>query len=317
MKIAVTGGTGFIGRHLVSALVKQGHVVRILTRSKAKRSQSAQIELFNGDLLNDSIELDDFFSGIDTCYHCAGTLNDSDKIFETNVLATKKLLDSASGKIRHWVQLSSIGVYGKHMEGIVTEKSKVNPTNLYEESKAKADKLVIETAREKKITYSIVRPSNVYGNDMVNQSLFNIISTVNKNLFFYIGDKQAIANYIHVDNVVEGLLLCGEKKEAENQIFNISDYAKLETIVNIIARSLNKRKPALIFPKVILKIIAIIGLYWEKWPLTSSRIDALTNCTVYLNGKIEEILNYKHLISIEDGFEQLTRSWQISNREKH
>ena len=279
MKVAITGGSGFIGRKLVNALIKQGHSVKVLTRKKeTEKVINDAADLYIGDLLDDQFVLDDFIEGVDIIYHCAGTLQGNDHIFETNVLGTKRLLEAVSGKLKHWVQLSSIGVYGKYKEGIVTEENIISPSGLYEETKAEADKLVIEKSKEGNFTYSVLRPSNVYGNDMVNQSLFQMIGLINKKVFFYIGDKQAIVNYIHVNNVVESLILCGIQKEAKDAIFNISDYIKLETIVNIIAKKLNKRNPILILPKSMLTLIASIGVNWEKWPLTLPRIDALTNC---------------------------------------
>ncbi|MBU1196119.1 MAG: NAD(P)-dependent oxidoreductase [Proteobacteria bacterium] len=318
MKIAVTGGTGFIGWHLVNSLVEKGHTVRVLTR-RGKRDDifSGKFDLFYGDLLDENLQWEDFFQGIDICYHCAGVLQEADKIIETNVKATQRLLEAASGRIKHWVQLSSIGVYGKYMDGMVTEKNKVNPSNLYEKSKADADDLVIKKSQEGDFTYSILRPSNVYGSDMVNQSLYKMISMIDKNLFFYIGRKQAIVNYIHVDNVVDGLCLCGGKKEAKNQIFNISDHEKLETIVNIIANTLTKKAPSIVLPENMIRLFARLGSNWKKWPLTFNRVDALTGSTVYSNDFIEEKLNYTHKVSINLGFEQLVKSWLNLNREQY
>ncbi len=311
MKIAITGGSGFIGRDLINALLEKKHSVKVLTRNKETKNKiNEAVDLYIGDLLDDNFVFDEFLEGVDILYHCAGILQEGDYLYETNVLGTKRLLEAAFGKIQHWVQLSSIGVYGKHKNGVVTVENAINPTNLYEKTKAEADKLVIEKSKEGKFTYSILRPSNVYGNYMKNQSLFKMIEMINRRFFFYIGNKRAIANYIHVNNVVESLILCGERKEAENEIFNISDHAKLETIVNVISKKLNKKTSILVFPKFILKIIATISMNWRKWPLTLSRIDALTNCTIYSNDKIERILGYIHLVSIEDGFGQLADYWK-------
>lgn len=312
MKIAVTGGTGFIGRHLVNALIAKGNTVRVLTRDESA-DNNRKIGFVNGDLLDSRLSFDAFFDGIDIVYHCAGVLQKNPHLFDINVKATQKLLDTASGKIRHWVQLSSIGVYGKYKDGIVTEGNRINPSNIYELSKAKADQLLIEKAETGKFTYSILRPSTVYGNDMTNQSLFNMIDTINKNLFFYFGNQNAIFNYIHVDNVVEALLLCGGKSKAINQIFNISDHEKLENIVNTIAQTINKKKPVLKISERILRILSALASNWNKWPLTPSRIDAMTSSVIYSNERIERELKYKHKISIEDGFKELAHFWQTLN----
>jgi len=311
VRAAVTGGSGFIGRNLVNALVDKGHSVRVLTRHSRNRSLiNREADLFTGDLLDEKGRLYDFLEDIDILYHCAAVLNEDSSMAEVNTAGTKKLLEIASKRIKHWVQLSSVGVYGQYCRGVVVETDMADPLNLYEKTKAEADRLVMKKSLEGGFTYSILRPSNVYGNDMGNQSLFKMIEAVKRGVFFYIGNKDAVANYIHVNNVAHGLILCGERKEAENEIFNISDRAKLETVINVIAETVNRKKPELILPEQPVRWMAKCFANWKKWPLTETRIDALTNSTVYSNEKLETVLKYKHIISIEEGFTQLTDCWK-------
>lgn len=309
MKVALTGATGFIGRHLVKRLTEKKHAVRALSRQEISL-KNKYVNFVKGDLSDGDFSLESFVEGADCICHCAGVLGNTPAVFESNVNATRRLLDAASGRIKHWVQISSAGVYGSQKDGIIDENTLVNPGSAYESSKAKADEAVIEKAHTGCFTYSILRPSNVYGNDMSNQSLFHMIKMINRGLFFFIGDKKAVANYIHVENVVRGIQLCLEKKEAGDQIFNLSDSAPLEKLVDIISESLDKSPPRFVIPRIIINCISGISYFWKKWPLTQSRIEALTSRAVYSNAKIEKYLKYEHKVSIESGFRELSKTWK-------
>ena len=121
MKIAITGGTGFIGRKLVIHHLEQGHEVRVLSRRPSdSKDLSASVLWFHGDL-SATLELQSFVDCADVLYHCAGELSDETRMKEVHVEGTKRLIRAAVGRVRRWVQLSSVGAYGKKLEGVITE----------------------------------------------------------------------------------------------------------------------------------------------------------------------------------------------------
>jgi nucleoside-diphosphate-sugar epimerase len=227
-----------------------------------------------------------------------------------HVDATRKLAEAASGRIRHWVQLSSVGVYGSLKAGIVTEESALNPIGEYEVTKAESERIVADVANNGGFGYSILRPSNVFGTEMANQSLFAMISMIHRDLFFFIGNPGASANYIHVDNVVDALVLCGEKTEADAQLYNLSDYRTVEQFVAVIAESLGKSVPSLRVPEWPVRLAARLLGGIRGFPLTKARVDALTGRAVYSIAKIERELDYRHAVSMEQGLKELVESWQ-------
>jgi nucleoside-diphosphate-sugar epimerase len=309
MIIAITGGTGFIGRHLIAKHLAQGDEVRYLTRGNPVPALNGAIP-FKGNLSSNSLSLQKFLKEADVLYHCAAELKDEALMNTTNIQGTANLLAATRGEVKRWVQLSSTGVYGNPRHKEVTEDSPINPQNAYERSKAAADALVTVAGSEQQLEYVLVRPSNVYGIDMPNQSLFQMIHMIDKGLFFFIGETGAIANYIHVENVADALMLCGTTKLPVNgQVYIISNHCLLEEFVDIVAEALHKKPSRLRLPEPWARFIAGLGKKIRKFPLTSSRIDALTNRTIYRSDKIETELGFSHRVSMREGIAELSRYW--------
>ena len=312
MITAVTGGTGFIGRHLVTRLLREGFQVRLLLRSVNKASSlrsQGELEIYSGDLTDKTSQLGRFTDGAYILFHCAGEVRLSDRMYQTHIVGIKNLIAAAKYNIRHWVQLSSVGVYGSKNKGMVLETTSLNPRTVYEKTKALADNLLVHAAEQGLFDYTILRPSIVYGPEMTTGSMFQMISMINKGLFFFIGKPGAFANYIHVNNVIDALILCGGRK-TKNNIYNLSDHRKLEDFVATISHALNKSFPKLRVPESPLRLL-VKGLQKiPLFPLTETAVDALTNRSFYSTDKIVTELGYKYKISMEEGLRQLVRTWK-------
>lgn len=310
MIVAITGGTGFIGRALVSRHLELGDEVRVLTRrSFGEAGLPASVRLWQDDLVN-PVNLQPFVEGVDVLYHCAAEINDDKKMLAANVNGTKNLVKAAEGKIKHWVQLSSVGVYGTHVSGVITEETQIVPVNVYEESKAIADKTVIEASQRNSFTYSILRPSKVYGPGMKNDVLFRLVSIIDRGFFFFIGKPGASANYIHVDDVVRGLIMCGNMPAARNRVYIISDYRTIENLIAIISQSLNKAVPHLRIPEVLARLAARLTSFIPNNPLTEQRVNAMVKRAKYSTERMQIELGYRHSVSMEDGIRELVRVYQ-------
>jgi len=306
MIVAITGGTGFIGRKLVARHLAQGHEVRVLSRRKAVEPGA---KLCSGDLSNPAA-LRAFADGADILYHCAGEIRDEARMHEVHVAGTQQLIDVASGRIGRWVQLSSVGAYGRQREGIVTEQTKPHPLGTYEVTKVVSDELVRVAAHGNAFEHAVLRPSNVYGAEMSNQSIFGLINMIRRGRFFFIGAPGASANYIHVDNVVEALMLCGIRPEANSRLFNVSDYRTLEAFVAVISDGLGMPTPRLRLPEWSVRLSATLLGGIQGFPLTGSRVDALTGRAIYSIATIDQELGYRHPVAMENGLKELVRSWQ-------
>lgn len=312
MIVAITGGTGFIGKRLVERLIARGEMVRLLTRRSVSISENfPSLEVCECDLLTaGEKELAVMLNGVDVLYHCAGQLKDKCSMRTLHVEATHRLAKAASGQIGRWVQLSSVGVYGSAVSGVITETSAVKPAGVYEVTKAESDQIVIDAAKDGGFGYSILRPSNVYGAGMNNRSLYALINMIQRGLFFFIGKPGAAANYIHVDNVAEALLLCGMLPQAAGQVYNLSDHRTMEQFVGVIAQSLGKELTHVRVHEFFIRPLTKLLGSLPGMPLTEARLGALTGRATYSIEKIEHGLSYQHTVSMEDGLKELVGYWQ-------
>lgn len=304
MRVAVTGGRGFIGDRLVRRLADQGHRVRVLTRRQISMSRiGADIAL--GDLTDPGYALENFVDGVDVVYHCAAEIRDESRMHPANVLGTRRLIDAARGRVGRWVQLSSVGAYGPVPEGIVTEDQPEAPVGEYERTKTESDRLIREAVAEGAFSATIIRPSNVYGPTMRNRSLFQLIRAVNRGLFFFIGRPGASANYVHVDNVVEALLRSAIASQTEARTYIVSDHRILEDFIGTIASCLGRPAPRLRIPSWIAQGAALAGGWLPGFPLTAGRVRALMNRASYSTQRIETELGYVPVVSMEEGLRQM------------
>jgi nucleoside-diphosphate-sugar epimerase len=310
MNIAITGGAGFIGIELVKKLISHNHHIRVLSRKSNYPIKG--VELFVGDLTDPALNIDDFLNGIDVLYNCAGEVKDEKLMRDLHVSGTKTLIKHAKGRVDLWVQLSSVGAYGICRNNVITEESKESPVGTYEITKTESDNLV----RDSGIDYVILRPSNVFGLSMSNQSLFQLIKLVKRKLFFYIGGSNALANYVHVNDVVKALILCSTKKSnVLKNVFIVSQTITIKQMIESFQCGLGFKSKPFYLPEGLIRILLkIINFIYSSFPLTESRVDALTSCCRYDSAKLESRLSFKFDSSLEKKFSYFSSNIPHENK---
>ena len=298
--VAVTGADGFIGREVIKRLLKSRVKVRILTRNK--KVSDDFIDYFQADLehLSESEALR-FLDKVDYVIHCAASMDTSKNLKAINVEATKELFFAADQKkIKKFIFLSSVGVYGLKLAGTITEDQKFNPSGVYEESKALAEKILLNKSLVSNLKRIIVRPSIVYGDNMPNQSLREMIKAIERGYFFYIGKLGAQANYTHVENVADVILLLLFAKQNRYSEYHISENVTMEKFVEIVNSSLGKRMYYARFPLGLVTYFAIILNFFRVRALTPKRIDNLTSRATYTTKRLKKEYNYQPNIKIHE-----------------
>lgn len=307
MIIGITGATGLIGRYLSSAYMKKDDEVRMLSRNPPKNDGC---NWFQGDLIDNTVDLNLFLDGVDILYHCAGELENESQMEELHVKGTRNLAEAAVGRVKRWVQLSSVGVYGPKRFGLVNEMTPENPAGMYETTKAESDRVLVNIAEKEDMDYVILRPSNIFANDMKNRSIYQMIEMIRRKLFFYIGEPGAVVNYVHVSSVISALMLCGVHKNARNKIFIASDSIILENMVAKIAQGMGVKQPSLRLPERMIRNIVLMLQKLPGFPLTENRIDAMTSRARYDSSRIKRELGYKEEIPLTDHFRKLSENWK-------
>ena len=313
MIVAVTGGTGFIGRRLVDRLLEAGDSVRLLTRrSPVQVPWANRVEVISGDLSSDTVSLAAFTEGADVLYHCAGEIRRPARMRTLHVDGTRRLITAAAGRVQRWVQLSSVGAYGQRKNGIVDESTPPVPHGKYEQTKLESDVLVESAAAERAFEHVILRPSIVFGPEMLNGSLAQMIALIERRMFFFIGPPGASVNSIYVDNVAHALVHCGTCPAAIGRTYNLSDWRTLEDFIGAISAALGQSPPTLRLPEPPVRLAARVLGRLPGVPLTEARVDALCNRTRYPSDRIERELGYVHAVSMEEGVARTVAAWRQS-----
>jgi nucleoside-diphosphate-sugar epimerase len=303
MKVSITGATGFIGKKLVELQLRQGHTVNCLSRQK--KVETPGVTFFEGTLGREPFELSSFLDNTDVIFNCAGELKNNLLMQDTHVNGVKSLLKiiqeqrtHKSPKLFHWVQLSSCGAYGNLRSSpkaprYIDENIPSNPVGEYECTKTQADELIIDFAcKHDWFKYTIIRPTIVFGSEMKSSLILRIAKTIKKNIFFYIGHRNAIVNFVHVDDVINAMSMSALNTKAYNQIFIVSNDCKLEELIDVIATTMNRPKPKLTINETLIRNTVAIANKFVKLPISQFQIDVLTRQTYYSNQKIADAMNW-------------------------
>ena len=313
MLIAITGATGFVGRHLVEAHRQRGDRVRILKRARTpKLSIWHDVEVIEGDLSINGSLLENFAAGVDVLYHCAGEIRDERAMHATNVEGTRALVSAAAGRVKHWVQLSSAAVYGGVQRGVIREETAHAPATIYGKTKLASDLVVLSAAAGGAFTCTVLRPTSIIGADMARSLLIRFIPIIDKGLFFFIGPSGAIMNFVHIDNVVSALTLCARQPAAVGRDYIISDQLTMERLAHIVADELGKPVPRLRVPEAPVRLLAHVVAALPFSPLNIGQINVLTARSFYSTERIAGELAYKPVKLPETALRELVAAWKKS-----
>ncbi|MEP6801846.1 MAG: hopanoid-associated sugar epimerase [Acidobacteriota bacterium] len=215
----VTGGTGFVGSHIVRALLERGDAVRCLVRRASRRTnlEGLDVEIAVGDL-KDPPSLRDAVRGCRAVYHCGADYRlgarDPASIFASNVAGTDNLLRAAADSaVKRVVYTSSVGALGHASDGSpANEETPVTPDSLigaYKQSKYEAEAVARDWA-DRGLPVVIVNPSTPVGERDVKPTPTGkmILDFLNRRMPAYVDTGL---NLIDVRDVARGHLLAAER----------------------------------------------------------------------------------------------------------
>ncbi|OGU55102.1 MAG: nucleoside-diphosphate sugar epimerase [Ignavibacteria bacterium RBG_13_36_8] len=266
----VTGGTGFVGSHLVDYLLSEGHKVRCIVRksSNLKWLQNKPIEIFVTGLF-DKDKLRDVLKGVDYLFHVAGVVKAKkpEGYFKGNVETTRNLLEvvkEVNPNIKRILVVSSQTACGPSLDGKhCNEETKPHPITTYGRSKFAQEELAKSYMNELPIT--IVRPPAVYGERDTEIYLF--FKTYLKGLMSMIGFNDKLVSIIHVADLVKGIFLAATSPAAEGQTYFISSekYYNWSQIGDAIERATGKKAFRLRLPHFIVYTVAAFAQFFAMF----------------------------------------------------
>lgn len=235
----VTGGAGFIGSHLVEALVERGARVRVLDDFSTGRRENlarvaSQIELLEGDVSDPDVARR-AVAGCDYVLHLAAiasvqaSVEDPQRVHRVNANGTLNVLDAArEGGVGRVVLASTTALYGDHAALPLREELSPRPLSPYAASKATGEAYCSAFHASYGLPTVALRFFNVYGprQDPANPysgviSIFaNRMSRGERPTIY--GDGRQTRDFVYVADVVRALLLACEREEAIGSVFNVA-----------------------------------------------------------------------------------------------
>jgi len=241
MKIAITGGSGFIGTNL-SNLLKSQHDILILDRIPSKIQD---VDFTECDLL-DSKKLSDVLEGFDIVIHLAAAvgvkLTEEEPLhtLNLNIQGTQNILESCKkNHVKKIIFASSSEIYGEAIHIPIKETDTPMPITNYGVSKITGEEYVKAYSKAHSIKYSILRFFNAYGPGQSNSfvmSEFVFKAIANKTITIH-GNGEQLRAFCHISDIVNGISLCLDK--GDNEIFNIGNNTEPVTIFEL-AKTIKK-----------------------------------------------------------------------------
>ncbi|SMO91320.1 NAD-dependent epimerase/dehydratase family protein [Gracilimonas mengyeensis] len=322
MKAFVTGGTGFIGSHLVEALIKSSDYdeVRCLVRNQEKWLSGHDFKQISGDL-NDLSALGDGLQGVDVLFHVAGIVKAPTKkeFTQANVDATENLVRLAQKKgVKNLVILSSLAAAGPSNGHPKTERDPMEPVSMYGESKKEMEDAIARAA-SKEESIKIIRPPAVYGPR--EDQIFSFFQAFSKGICPIVGDgNNPRVSMVYVSDLVDGIMLAAEKQEAGVHTYFISGEGthSWNEIKAITGRVLGKKAiPIKIKPNIVKKVAGVIenvASLFGKYPVINrekaSELILEWTCSP---AKAEKELNYRPKVSLAEGISRTIHWYKMHN----
>lgn len=263
-RVLVTGATGFTGGHLCERLVREGYRVRAFVRDPKRCAELGEwgVEIAVGDL-RDRKSLDGAMKGIDVVYHIGALFRPENvskkEMWESNVQGTRNMLDAAiQAGVNRFVHCSTVGVHGDVKNPPATEETPYAPGDHYQESKTEAERMVLEYMAAGRLPIVVFRPGGIYGpRDLRFLKLFKAIKT---RRFLMLGSGDVLYQMVYIDDLIDGILLCGTEEKALNRTYILTAGAPvtLNGLVRFIAEEVGVPPPRLRFPVTPVYLISIL-----------------------------------------------------------
>lgn len=261
VNVLVTGGTGFVGSHLVDHLVQKQYTVRCLVRKSSDTRWLAgkNIEFVYGDLFDDEA-LRNAVSGVEYVYHCAGITKAKTKeeYYRGNATGTRNLLHTVlktNPSLKRFVHVSSQAAVGPSESMTpITEDREARPLTTYGKSKWEAERACHEV--QDRLALTIVRPPVVYGER--DKDVFEFFRTYSMGIQPMVGFTDKYVSMIHVADLVRGLVMAGENERALGQTYFITskEVYNWKQIGEATRKAMNKRALRIRLPEFVVYIVA-------------------------------------------------------------
>ncbi len=321
MHILITGSQGFIGSHLVTALLGDGNLVSGLdVNINSNLINEQNYRHVQGNVLDREV-LQEAMREVECVIHLAAEHQDrgipAERYFEVNEIGTRTVLECAAEKgIEKLVFFSSAAVYGR-LES-ATEETDTRPVTVYGASKLKAEVEVGAWVSANPVRKAVVmRPTAVYGPGN-RSNIYQLISLVCDGRFVWVGKGNNVKSVAYVGNLVEATRFLVNRLEPGLQVYNYSDEPQLrmKQLVDLIAKKAQVKVSRLHIPYPV--AVALVGaaelllkLSGSDYEITAGRLKKFCMPSEVYSRKIRKH-GFRQRYTIDEGLEKTVAMRQIT-----
>jgi len=307
-RILITGATGFIGEKLTERLHDNCNISVLLRREcKGQWDSEYFCDFSDGGIPEEALD------GIDTVFHLAAFTHDTRKTKKTNSAyrilntgTTIKLAKLAAKKgVKRFLFVSSVKAGGSPSTGCcVNEMQQGIPDGIYGQTKRDAEVKLLEIGSLTGMHVSIIRPALVYGPN-VKGNLKLMLNGISQGWFPPLPDSVNVRSMVHINDLVNAIILASEKNEANGEVFIVTDGEKYSSreIYNEICLAIGMKIPKWSMPKFCFFIAAKIGDILGNFinmPFDSSRYQKILGDDCYCSEKIQRKLGFVSNFTFKD-----------------
>ncbi len=264
MNVLVTGGTGFIGSHLVEHLCRRGDQMRCLAKDRLNAGllESLGVEVFLGDI-NKGSGWERVLDGIECIFYLAGVTRARTPrdYYDGNHLAIKRFLENCTTyrrQLKRFVYISSLASVGPSTGGEpVTEETAYHPVSHYGRSKMLGELEVLKVKSELPIT--VIRPTSVYGPR--EREWLEYFRLMKRGIQLLIGFNKKVVNLIYADDLIQGIILAADHPRAIGEVYFLGSDGSYSTqqVGDTIARVMESSRLPVRVPHAIVYTLGAIS----------------------------------------------------------
>ncbi|CAB9498730.1 Trifunctional UDP-glucose 4,6-dehydratase/UDP-4-keto-6 [Seminavis robusta] len=333
MRIFVTGGSGFVGRHTIRALVQDGHEVVAMARSQESASKVASFGATPVSCSLGDVSASDL-NHVEAIVHSAALAEDwgpYDEYHQANVVGTQQLLDVAkkSGTVRRFIHIGTEAVhFDDHSQQDlcgIDETTPLQPNSPfpYSATKAQAEMLVAAANEDKLFCTVSLRPRMIWGPEDSTLAP-TVMRVLRDGGYWWIDNGQAENSPCHIDNLVHAIRLVlthTATNEIGGEAFFIADKeeptTQKEFIIAYIRATYNATLPSRSAPYWLARPVAWLLVYlWNLIGQPKRFMPPLTPMALYIMGrsltlnttKAEKVLGWKPVIDRDQKMKELEQA---------